>query len=100
MKLDPNEYKIIIQFECKLETLKTHCVSILEQESLQAVYGIDNVPNILLGSHVLFNDIVNQFQSNEEEISFEARTNHLVLKNYVEGAYVDTRFMRSQVTIQ
>lgn len=100
LSLDPVNYKLKIQFNCRLETTKTHYVTVLENESLNAVYTTDNVPNTLTGSSKLFDDIVSNFMSNEEELVFEAAASAIVVKNYIEGSDVDNRYMRSQLKLK
>lgn len=37
--------KLVIQLKCKLETLKTHSISIIDVEIVQASYKKENSPN-------------------------------------------------------
>lgn len=53
-----------------------------------------------MASHKVFTDIVGNFQTNEEEITFEAKPGNLVAKNYVEGAHIDKRLMRTQYNLK
>lgn len=43
--LNQKTSKILFQFNCLFDTIKTHNVSILDHESLNAVYMTDNPPN-------------------------------------------------------
>lgn len=92
--------KLIVQFKCRLETTRTHHISILEQETLQAVYFTDRSLNILGGNHKLFSNIVTNFKANEEELSIKATDTNIVVQNYAEGTHVDNRFVRSQMTLK
>lgn len=100
MTLDVKSYKMIVQLKCRLETIKTHHISILEQETLQAAYFTDRSLNVLGGNHKLFNNIVSSFKANEEELSIKATENNVVIQNYAEGTHVDNRFVRSQITLK
>lgn len=100
IKLNAKECKLFVQFKCRLETVKTHRITILEHETLQAAYSTDNVSNVLVGSQKLFHTIVSNFKLNEEELSIRARQQNIIAQNYVEGSYVDQRFVRSQITLQ
>lgn len=100
ISLDTEACKLVVHFKCRLETTKTHHLAILAQETMQAVYVTDNVPNILVGDHKLFNVIVSNFKANEEELSLRATQQEIVARNYVEGTQVDVRFVRSQLTLQ
>lgn len=100
MKLDTKAAKLTIQFKCRLETIKTHHIAILEQESLQAAYCPDRTLNVLGGNHKLFSNIVANFKTNEEELCIKASKRHIVLQNYADGTHVDNRFVRSQITVR
>lgn len=100
MTMDSKASKLIVQFKCRLETTRTHHISILEQETLQAVYFTDRSLNILGGNHKLFSNIVTNFKANEEELSIKATDTNIVVQNYAEGTHVDHRFVRSQMTLK
>lgn len=100
MTLDTKAFKLIVQFKCRLETIRTHHISILEQETLQAVYFTDRSLNVLGGNHKLFSNIVANFKANEEELSIKATENDVVVQNYAEGTHVDNRFVRSQISLR
>lgn len=91
---------MIVQFKCRLETIRTHYISILEQETLQAAYVTDRSLNVLGGSHKLFSNIVSSFKANEEELSIKAAEKNIIVQNYAEGIHVDNRFVRSQITLK
>lgn len=100
ISMDTARYKLKFEFHCRLEMMKTHHVSMLEQESLQAVFPTEGMPNALQASHRLFDEIVGNFQANEEELTLDASRTELMVKNFVEGATVDRRYMRSQMAIK
>lgn len=100
MSMDAVRYKLKFEFSCRLEMKKTHHVCVLEQESLQAVFHADSMSNVLTAGHKLFEEIVGNFQTNEEELTLDASCAELVVKNFVEGATVDRRYMRSQMVIK
>lgn len=100
ISMDTARYKLKFEFDCRLEMMKTHHVSMLEQESLQAVFPTEGMPNALQAGHRLFDEIVGNFQANEEELTLDASAAELMVKNFVEGATVDRRYMRSQMAIK
>lgn len=101
ISMDAVRYKLKFEFSCRLEMTKTHYICVLEQESLQAVFhAADSMPNVLTAGHKLFEEIVGNFQANEEELTLDASGAELVVKNFVEGATVDRRYMRSQMVIK
>lgn len=89
-----------MQFRCRLETIRTHHISILEHETLQASYFTDRSLNSIGGNHKLFSNIITNFKTNEEELSIKANENNVVVQNYADGTHVDNRFVRSQITIK
>lgn len=98
--LDTERSKFMVKMICHKGLVKTHSVFVLEHETLQAAYATDQVPNQIWGSHKVFDRIVENFMSNEEELTFEAATNQLDVRNYVEGTMVDKRFMRSHMQMK
>lgn len=91
---------MIVQFKCRLETLRTHHISILEQETLQAAYFTDRSLNVIGGDHKIFANIVTNFKANEEELSIKASDKDIVVQNYADGTHVDNRFVRTQITLK
>lgn len=91
---------MIVQFKCRLETIKTHHIPILEHETLQASYVSDKTQNALGGNYKLFSNIVSNFKINEEELSVKATEKEVVIQNYVDGSHVDNRFVRSHITLK
>ena len=91
---------MMVQFKCRLETIRTHHISILEHETLQAAYVTDRSLNVLGGNHKIFSNIVSSFKANEEELSIKANEKNIVIQNYEEGTQVDNRFVRSHITLK
>lgn len=54
----------------------------------------------IVGSYKIFNDVSNNFNAAESEITLEAMGNGLTAKNYIEGARVNDKFMRSQFKLR
>lgn len=54
----------------------------------------------LVASHKLFSEIISNFKSNEDELTLEVNDQNMVAKNYLEGSYVDSRFVRSQLSLR
>lgn len=100
ISLNSDSYKLIVQFRCRLETLRTHHIAILEHETLQATYFTDRSLSSIGGNHKLFSNIVTNFKTNEEELSIKATDQNVVVQNYADGTHVDNRFVRSQITIK
>lgn len=100
LMLNDMRSKLMVQMNCHKELVKTHSISVLEHETLQAVYTTDKALNQIQGSHKVFVEIVENFLSNEEELTFYASVNQLDVRNYVQGTLVDRRFMRSHLQMK
>lgn len=98
--MDTKDFKLIVQFKCKLEAVRTHHIAILEQEGLQASYTADRTLNILSGDYKIFGNIISNFKINEEELSIIASAEEIVVQNYLEGSHVDNHFVRSRITVK
>uniref|UniRef100_A0A1A9W761 Cell cycle checkpoint control protein n=1 Tax=Glossina brevipalpis TaxID=37001 RepID=A0A1A9W761_9MUSC len=95
----PESSKLQIQFSCRLETLKNALISIVDEENISTPVSVEEANNLLVGSYKLFNDISNNFNTAEVEITLEVNSNGLTAKNYIEGSRVNDRFMRSQLKL-
>ncbi|KAL9911719.1 cell cycle checkpoint control protein Rad9 [Glossina fuscipes fuscipes] len=95
----PEPAKLQIQFSCRLETLKNALIAIVDEENISTPVSIEEASNLLVGSYKLFNDISNNFNTAEAEVTFEVNSNGLTAKNYIEGSRVNDRFMRSQLKL-
>ncbi|XP_055384283.1 cell cycle checkpoint control protein RAD9A [Condylostylus longicornis] len=101
ISIDSEAEKLIIEFNCKLDTKKKYIVSILDVEVLQpgSIGNIDK-RNRICGSTKIFSDISNNFQMQEDEITMVAESNRLIVKNYIDGQVIDPKFMRSQLKLK
>uniref|UniRef100_A0A1B0G8K3 Cell cycle checkpoint control protein n=1 Tax=Glossina morsitans morsitans TaxID=37546 RepID=A0A1B0G8K3_GLOMM len=95
----PEPAKLQIQFSCRLETLKNALIAIVDEENISTPVSIEEANNLLVGSYKIFNDISNNFNTAEAEITLEVNSNGLTAKNYIEGSRVNDRFMRSQLKL-
>ncbi|XP_055902460.1 cell cycle checkpoint control protein RAD9A [Eupeodes corollae] len=99
IQIEPSRSKLLVQMNCKHETVKHFIISIIDDDSVTADVPMDNFPNLIGGSYKIFQEIVSNFQTAEEEITFEVRTDKVNVKNYVEGSLVNDKFMRSQLKL-
>ncbi|XP_017072213.1 cell cycle checkpoint control protein RAD9A isoform X2 [Drosophila eugracilis] len=89
-----------VNLRCKLETTKEATISIIDDQNINTNINTDQMPNIIRGDHKLFTDISNNFNSSEEELTLEANSGSVVAKNYIEGARVNDKFMRTQLKLK
>ncbi|XP_026845518.1 cell cycle checkpoint control protein RAD9A [Drosophila persimilis] len=100
LNLIDNQTNLQVNLRCKLETTKEATISIIDDQNINTNVDTDQRPNIIRGDHKLFMDISNNFNSAEEELTMEANTGSLVAKNYIEGARVNDKFMRTQLKLK
>ncbi|XP_013111778.2 cell cycle checkpoint control protein RAD9A [Stomoxys calcitrans] len=96
IQLLPEVSKLQIQFKCRMETMKNRLISIVDEENVTAAVSQEETSNVIVGPYKVFNDILNHFNAAEVEMTLEAMGNELTAKNYIEGARVSDKFMRSR----
>ncbi|KAH8301151.1 hypothetical protein KR018_003807, partial [Drosophila ironensis] len=100
LNLVDDKTNLQVNLRCKLETTKEATISIIDDQNINTNIDTDPKPNIIRGDHKLFTDISNNFNSTEEELTLEAKSRSLVAKNYIEGARVNDKFMRTQLKLK
>ncbi|CAG4933281.1 unnamed protein product [Colias eurytheme] len=100
IKLDPESCKLIFIVKCKHGIVKTHFVSILDCKAMQAVYTKDLVPNRITSSHKILSEALSNFQSSDDQMTIEANSNSIILRNYVDSNMDLTKIIRTQINIK
>ncbi|KAH8234614.1 hypothetical protein KR032_000580, partial [Drosophila birchii] len=100
LKILDDQTNLQVNLRCKLETTKEASISIIDDQNINTNIDTDQMPNVIRGDHKLFTDISNNFNTTEEELTLEANTGSLVAKNYIEGARVNDKFMRTQLKLK
>ncbi|XP_059050401.1 cell cycle checkpoint control protein RAD9A [Achroia grisella] len=100
IKLDPEACKLIFQLKCKHGIVKTHYVSILDCKAMQAVYTKDSVPNRITSSQRLLSETLSNFQSSDDQVTLEATTQSLILRNYTECSGDSLKIIRTQINLK
>lgn len=98
MSLNLKTSKLLFQFNCLFDTVKTHNVSILEQEKLNAVYMSDNPPNRMTAPNKMFSDVISNFRMYDNEITIEA-ADMVIFKNNID-MQTDKNLMRTKLTLK
>ncbi|XP_028036525.1 cell cycle checkpoint control protein RAD9A [Bombyx mandarina] len=99
MKLDLESCKLIFCLKCKHGIVKTHFVSILDCKAMQAVYTKDTVPNRITSPQRILNETLNSFQTSDDQVTLEATTKSLVIKNYIDSNMDLTKIIRTHVSL-
>ncbi|XP_013413534.1 cell cycle checkpoint control protein RAD9A [Lingula anatina] len=84
ISLNLQESRLVFQLYCRHGIVKTHNLSFIECETLQAVFSKDLCPNAFTAQAKLLSDIVLNFQNNQEEVTLIMKPDKVLLKNYVE----------------
>ncbi|CAH2051910.1 unnamed protein product, partial [Iphiclides podalirius] len=68
---------------------------------MQAVYTKDLVPNRITSSQRILSEAISNFQSSDDQITLEASTESLFLRNYIGGECIDlSKIIRTQINIK
>ncbi|KAL0818204.1 hypothetical protein ABMA28_008710 [Loxostege sticticalis] len=100
IKLDPESCKLIFQLKCKHGIVKTHYISILDCKAMQAVYTKDLVPNRITSPQRILSEALGNFQSSDDQVTLEATTQSLVLRNYLDTNLDLLKIIRTQISLK
>ncbi|CAH2986324.1 unnamed protein product [Chilo suppressalis] len=100
MKLDVDASKLIFQIKCKHGIVKTHYVTILDCKAMQAVYTKDLVPNRITSPQRILSEALSNFQNSDDQVTIEATTHSLILRNYVDSNMDLTKIIRTQINLK
>ncbi|XP_013190926.1 cell cycle checkpoint control protein RAD9A [Amyelois transitella] len=100
IKLDTESCKLIFQLKCKHGIVKTHYVSILDCKAMQAVYTKDSVPNRMTSSQRILSEALGNFQSSDDQITLEASSQSLILRNYIDTSADILKIIRTQISLK
>uniref|UniRef100_A0A8D8DMC7 Cell cycle checkpoint control protein RAD9A n=1 Tax=Culex pipiens TaxID=7175 RepID=A0A8D8DMC7_CULPI len=98
--LQLDRMKIIFQFKCKSDVLKTHIITLLEHEHVNALRLPEDFPNKIVGDHKIFSNILVHFHNSIDEITFNTEAEKIVVTNYIEDTTKERTAMRSTFTVE
>ncbi|EDS38414.1 DNA repair protein rad9 [Culex quinquefasciatus] len=98
--LQLDRMKIIFQFKCKSDVLKTHIITLLEHEHVNALRLPEDFPNKIVGDHKIFSNILVHFHNSIDEITFNTEAEQIVVTNYIEDTTKERTAMRSTFTVE
>lgn len=82
IKLHPNTDKLMFHIKYKKGIHKTYYVPVIECETLKAFYHKDKSANRLTIQPKIVRDILSNFQSNHDEITWKVTKDSIVIRNY------------------
>uniref|UniRef100_A0A182MFU4 Cell cycle checkpoint control protein RAD9A n=1 Tax=Anopheles culicifacies TaxID=139723 RepID=A0A182MFU4_9DIPT len=97
--LEVNQSKIIFQFRCKSDVLKTHKIYLLESEHINSLNLSQTFPSTIVGNHKVFTNILVHLYHSVDEISFDLNNDKTVVSNYVDNDQTDHSTLRSTLSI-
>uniref|UniRef100_A0A182K3V4 Cell cycle checkpoint control protein n=1 Tax=Anopheles christyi TaxID=43041 RepID=A0A182K3V4_9DIPT len=97
--LEANQSKIIFQFRCKSDVLKTHKIFLLESEHINSLNLSQTFPSAILGNHKVFTNILVHLYHSVDEISFDLNEDKTIISNYVDNDQSDRSTLRSTLSI-
>uniref|UniRef100_A0A182SY01 Cell cycle checkpoint control protein n=1 Tax=Anopheles maculatus TaxID=74869 RepID=A0A182SY01_9DIPT len=97
--LEVNQSKIIFQFRCKSDVLKTHKIYLLESEHINSLNLSQTFPSEIVGNHKVFTNVLMHLYHSVDEISFDLNENKTVVSNYVDNDQTDRSTLRSTLSI-
>ncbi|XP_029721262.2 cell cycle checkpoint control protein RAD9A [Aedes albopictus] len=95
-----NRKKIVFQFQCKSDILKTHIIPLLEHEHINSLRLPESFANKVVGDHKVFNKVLMHFHRNVKEVTFDVKSDETVVSNYIENTSRDRTTMRSSLSIE
>ncbi|XP_058840282.1 cell cycle checkpoint control protein RAD9A [Topomyia yanbarensis] len=97
--LQVDRMKIIFQFKCKAHILKTHIISLLEYDHINALRLPESFPNKIVADHKVLNGILLYFHRWIDELTFDMKADEIIVSNYIENPEDDKKSMRSTYQI-
>ncbi|XP_052901643.1 cell cycle checkpoint control protein RAD9A [Anopheles moucheti] len=97
--LEVSQSKIIFQFRCKSDILKTHKIYLLESEHINSLNMSQTFPSAIVGNYKVFTNILMHLHHSVDEISFDLNTEKTVVSNYIDNDQTDRSTLRSTLSI-
>ncbi|XP_053658960.1 cell cycle checkpoint control protein RAD9A [Anopheles marshallii] len=97
--LEVSQSKIIFQFRCKSDILKTHKIYLLESEHINSLNMSQTFPSEIVANHKVFTNILLHLYHSVDEISFDLNDDKTVVSNYVDNDQNDRSTLRSTLSI-
>lgn len=100
LRIDTKASRLNVKLFCRMDTVKTHQIAIVDVDSVTPSFNTDEVPNNVTASNKVLAEIISYFQMGEEEITFDAEENTIKIRNYVEGAKENEKALRTELGLK
>ncbi|KFB42822.1 AGAP002522-PA-like protein [Anopheles sinensis] len=97
--LDIAHSKIIFQFRCKSEVLKTHKIFLLESEHINSLNLSQTFPSEIIANHKAFSNMLLHLHHSIDEVTFDLKEDKAVVSNFVDNEQSDRSTLRSALTV-
>ncbi|XP_058130602.1 uncharacterized protein LOC131287231 [Anopheles ziemanni] len=97
--LDIDHSKIIFQFRCKSEVLKTHKIFLLESEHINSLNLSQTFPSEIIANHKAFSNMLLHLHHSIDEITFDLKEDKAIVSNFVDNEQSDRSTLRSALTV-
>lgn len=100
LRIDTKTSRLIVKLFCRMDTVKTHQISIVDVDSEMPSFNTVDLPNNVTASHKVLAEVITYFQMGEEEITFDAEEDTIKIRNFVEGAKENESALRTQLKLK
>lgn len=100
LRIDTTASRLNVKLFCRMDTVKTHQIAIVDVEAVTPSFNTDEVPNNVTASNKVLGEIISYFQMGEEEITFDAEEHTIKIRNYVEGAKENEKALRTELGLK
>ncbi|XP_058061446.1 cell cycle checkpoint control protein RAD9A [Anopheles bellator] len=97
--LNAAQSKLVFQFRCKSEAVKTREICLLEDESINSLRLQQSFTSKIVGNNKLFSSIQIHLHNSVQEIAFDFRPDKTLVSNHVDDDQHDRSSLRSTLTI-
>nr|CDS33938.1 cell cycle checkpoint control protein rad9a [Hymenolepis microstoma] len=90
IRLDNEQNRLVVQFFQRHGIVKTYNLPIIECESLEAIYDIENSTCQIAMSSKVAGEIMQNFRQNQTEVTISMQIGECIFRNYVEQSDVSS----------
>lgn len=100
LRIDTKASRLNVKLFCRMDTVKTHQIAIVDVDSVTPSFNTDEVPNNVTATNKVLAEIISYFQMGEEEITLDAEEDTIKIRNFVEGAKENEKALRTQLGLK
>ncbi|XP_052869125.1 cell cycle checkpoint control protein RAD9A [Anopheles cruzii] len=97
--LNVAQSKLVFQFRCKSEAVKTREICLLEDENINSLRLQQSFTSQIVGNNKVFSSILIHLHNSVQEIAFDFKPDKTLVSNHVDDDQHDRSSLRSTLTI-